>query len=224
MYFDNVTDSELKNTYRRYAQTMHPDRGGSETEFKEMKRQYEYRLQYGKNQETTPTYKTTVETVNLYITPQTCIDLNWKYRHREDARTWVINLEPQRENDRISLTLQGVAVKVVSIEYRAGVVIIVAKETRQTKHSGMVTAELQSESGMVVFGEVDLSVKDIESGKVKFDLDDVRWYGKQLDLRKWNVEKYRIIFHKMEEKQPWLSKIVDWFTEKLLTRFKILLQ
>lgn len=41
-YFSNIsTIEELKNLYRRYVVTMHPDKGGSEAEFKEMQAEYE---------------------------------------------------------------------------------------------------------------------------------------------------------------------------------------
>lgn len=41
-YFSNIsTIEELKNKYRQYVITMHPDKGGSEVEFKEMQSEYE---------------------------------------------------------------------------------------------------------------------------------------------------------------------------------------
>ena len=42
-YFDNVPKDKLKTEYRKLAQSMHPDKGGSTEKFQEMKREYEER-------------------------------------------------------------------------------------------------------------------------------------------------------------------------------------
>lgn len=47
-YFANVPEGEMKAAYRKFAQQMHPDKGGNAEAFKEMKRQYEQWEKTGK--------------------------------------------------------------------------------------------------------------------------------------------------------------------------------
>lgn len=46
-YFEGVPDSKMKDKYRQYCSSLHPDKGGDTAKFQEMKQQYENWEKYG---------------------------------------------------------------------------------------------------------------------------------------------------------------------------------